>query len=228
MPDAPLYIMPSVYSSKPISLHRLNDLLCRVRAGASLYISLGDTLFRRITELTGLTIESRERGRAEQIELDGERFGLQSGYRYNIESIADSCTPLAHGEDGRPVYTVNRYGDGKIYFSLYPLEAIIADRPSSFTDSAPDYAGFYRKFAADALSVSPRAYQSDCREVLTTEHIIDSSRRVVVMINYSSRPKTITAAGINGYKPVRVLRGERDGDGIAVPANDAAIIEFAL
>ena len=48
------------------------------------------------------------------------------------------------------------------------------------------------------------------------------------MINYSSRPKTITAAGINGYKPVRVLRGERDGDGIAVPANDAAIVEFAL
>ncbi|HIX93440.1 MAG TPA: hypothetical protein H9681_11255 [Firmicutes bacterium] len=228
LPDAPLYIMPSVYSSKPISLHRLNDLLCRVRSGASLYISLGDTLFRRITELTGLTIESRERGRAERIELDGEYFTLQSGYRYNIESVADTCTPLAHGEDGRPVYTVNRYGDGKIYFSLYPLEAIIADRPSSFTDSAPDYAGFYRKFAADALSVSPRAYQSDCREVLMTEHIIDSSRRVVVMINYSSRPKTITAAGINGYKPVRVLRGERDGDGIAVPANDAAIVEFAL
>ena len=228
LPDAPLYIMPSVYSSKPISLHRLNDLLCRVRAGASLYISLGDTLFRRITELTGLTIESRERGRAERIELDGERFGLQSGYRYNIESIADSCEPLAFGEDGRPVFVRNRYGSGWVYFLLYPLEAIIADRPSSFTDSAPDYAGFYRKFAADALSVSPRAYQSDCREVLTTEHIIDSSRRVVVMINYSSRPKTITAAGINGYKPVRVLRGERDGDGIAVPANDAAIVEFAL
>ena len=170
-------------------------------------------------------------GRIEKVEFDGESFLLQSGYRYNIESVADSCTPLAYGEDGRPVFVCNNYGNGRIYFMLYPLEAIIADRPSAFAEGSPDYGKFYRKLAEALYSENDtdlRAYESDCRSLYTTEHIVGEGRRVVVMINYSNKPVTVRSGGISGYKLKRILRGQLSDGKIEIAANDAAVAEYEL
>lgn len=187
LPDSDLYILPSVYSNQPILLHRLNELLEKVKNGASLYLSLGDTLFRRIPELTGLTVASRERGRVEKINLDGNIFDLGGTFKYNIESVADSCEVLATGEDGRPVFVKNKYGKGHIYFLTFALEWLISDRPGIFKDeNCAPYYKFYEKFAAD---VNTRFTKSNNPCVLTTEHMINDSERIVIAINYSSDDK---------------------------------------
>lgn len=218
LPDAKLYILPSVFSSKPIFLHRLNELLEKVKNGASLYFSLGNTLFRRIPELTGLTIASREQGGQEKVTLDGEEFMLGGNYRYNIESIADTCEVLATGEDGRPVFVKNRYGKGYIYFLTFPLEMQLSERHGCFADDAKPYFRFYEKFAADASSA--RAVRSLSRSVLTTEHIIGENRRLIIALNYSDSDSDAGFELSDGWKLVKYHRG-----GKAVPAHDAVIFE---
>ena len=114
---------------------------------------------------------------------------------------------------------------------LYPLEAIIADRPSAFAEGSPDYGKFYRKLA-DALysenDTDLRAYESDCRSLCTTEHIVGEGRRVVVMINYSNKPVTVRSGGISGYKLKRILRGQLSDGKIEIAANDAAVAKYEL
>ncbi len=225
LPDAKLYILPSVYSSKPMFLHRLNELLDRVREGASLYFSLGDTLFRRIPELTGLTIASRERGFNETITLGSHTFTLGSTYRYNIESVADTCEVLARGGDGRPVYVCNRYGKGKIYFLTFPLEVLISDRPGIFkSENCTPYYEFYKAFAGDA---DERVSVGGNPCVLTTEHIVGENRRIIVAVNYADSDKEAKLTLRGGWKLDKIVRGAKDADGaLIVGANDAAVLEI--
>lgn len=218
LPDSKLYILPSVFSGKPIFLHRLNELLDKVRAGASLYFSLGDTLFRRLPELTGLTIAAREHGGQERISLGKDTFTLGGNYRYDVESVADSCTVLAYGEDGRPVFVRNSYGKGNIYFLTFPLEWQISDRPGIFKDeTCAPYYRFYEKFAADA---DTRAVKSLNPCVLTTEHILADNRRLIIAINYSGADKQLNIELRNGWKITRRLVGNE-----VVKAHDAVIFE---
>ncbi len=220
LPDSKLYIFPSVVSSKPIFLHRLNELLEKVKNGASLYISLGDTLIRRLPELTGLTIASRERGSDESVTLRGEKFILCGRFRYNIESVAETCKILATGEDGRPVFVKNQYGIGHIYFLTFPLESLIADRAGIFKDeNSTPYYHFYEEFAKDA---DDRAVKSSSPLVLTTEHILDNNRRLIIAINYSDADSKPTFVLRDSWKLVKYHRGDE-----IVKAHDAVIFEVA-
>lgn len=220
LPDAKLYILPSIYSSKPIFLHRLNELLERVRNGASLYFSLGDTLFRRLPELTGLTIASRERGGAEDVTLrqkdETYTFHIGGGFRYNIESVADTCSILATGEDGRPMFVKNQYGKGHIYFLTFALEWLLSDRPGIFKhENCTPYYRFYETFAAE---VDTRAVKSLHPCVLTTEHPVDETKRLVVVINYADAEKSFTYELRSGWRVTEELYGTA-----SIPAQDAYI-----
>ncbi len=217
LPDAKLYILPSIYSGKPIFLHRLNELLEKVKNGATLYFSLGDTLFRRIPELTGLTIASRERGQIEKIELDGNIYNF-GGFKYNIETVADSCEVLARTEDGRPVFVKNKYGKGNIYFLSFALEWQISDRAGIFkSEDCTPYYKFYEKFAAE---LDTRAVKSLNPCVLTTEHIISENKRVVIAINYADADKKFDFDLRGDWKVTRKLYGSED-----ITAHDAFIFE---
>lgn len=222
MPDAPLYIMPSVDNGQPIFLHRLNELLEKVKAGASLYFSLGDTLFRRIPELTGLTVASREAGENEKIIMDDAEYSISGKWKYNIESVADSCQVLASSEDGNPVFVCNRYGKGKIYFMSQPIEAILASMPGIFGKELPHYAAFYKKLAKDVPS---RVIRIRSSVVLCTEHIVKENHVLTVAINYGNRDITVLFEIKDGWKCVKVYRGKDDGGKVLIPANDAVILE---
>ncbi len=220
LPDAKLYLLPSVFSSKPLFLHRLNELLEKVRAGAVLYISLGNTLFRRLPELSGLTIASREAGSTENVLLGEDSFRFTQQYRYNIESVADTCTVLAACEDGRPVFVKNRYGNGYIYFCTMPIEHLIAEKPGVFkNDTCQPYYRFYQTFAAEASADRAAVSGSAC--VLLTEHVLDEDRRLVIGVNYSNHDITHGITLRNGWQFVRYYYG---GDTAA--ANDGVVMEI--
>ncbi|MDY3304641.1 MAG: hypothetical protein SOW78_10290, partial [Clostridia bacterium] len=99
LPDADLYLMPSVTAYHPIFLRRLNELLEKVREGATLYLST-DQLFRRIPELTGLTVSGRERDGSVKVKLNETEFEFHDALKYRVESVADTCEVLAETADG--------------------------------------------------------------------------------------------------------------------------------
>lgn len=224
LPDAKLYILPSVESGKPMFLHRLNALLERVRNGAVLYFSLDSTLFRRLPELTGVTVAARSAGGTMKITLDGTEFTFGCPWRYEAESIADTCTVLAENQYGDPVFVCNSYGKGKIYFLSFPLESILAGMPHAFTAEALPYRRFYETFSSAA---DDRACVSRHPSVLLTEHPISEHRRLVVAVNYDAKPQTAQLVLRDGWQVREVLRGELDGAGmLSVGASDAGILEL--
>ncbi len=221
LPDAKLYIWPSIFSAKPMFHHRMKELLEKIRAGATLYFSLGDTLFRRLPELTGLTIASREAGYTENVTLGEDQFSFPLHYRYNIEDVADTCEVLATGADGRPVFVKNRYGDGNIYFCAFPLEHFISERPGVFkNDKCKPYYRFYEAFAAEASADRAAVSHSLC--VLLTEHSLCDNRRLVIAVNYSDHDVGPGITLKDGWKITKTYHG-----GETIAANDAAVFEIA-
>ncbi|NLE13352.1 MAG: hypothetical protein GX628_06705 [Clostridiales bacterium] len=222
LPDSQLYIMPSVVTSKPIFLHRLNELLEKVREGAALYFSLGSTLFRRLPELTGLTVESREAGGPEEITLGSDKFTLGGGMRYNIEAIADTCEVLAAAPDGRPVFVRNRYGKGSIYFLTFPMELQLADKAGIFRDAdKPPYYRFYEVFAK---AVDDRAARSSHPCVLTTEHPLSDGKRIITAVNYSGETIDAPLALREGWAPCDIARGGYAGGNMKITPHDALVM----
>ena len=222
LPDSDLYIMPSIVTSKPIFHHRLNELLERVRNGATLYFSMGGTLFRRFPELTGLKVASREKGTTDHIKFGDETFDIGDSTILNIESIADSCEVLATAKGNRPVYVRNSYGKGWIYFLAIPLELQLTDTPNAFRDekSAPYYR-FYESFAT--VAASKRAVKSTNPMVLTTEHPLPGNKRIVVAVNYSDKCVK-SELKLQEAKIILAYRGNLDGSTLSIPANDAAVL----
>ncbi len=220
LPDAKLYIWPSIFSPKPMFHHRLNELLEKVREGATLYFSLGNTMFRRLPELTGLTIASREAGYTEEITLGEDTFSFPLHFRYNIESVADTCEVLATGADGRPVFVKNQYGKGSIYFCAIPIEHLISERPGVFkNDNCKPYWRFYETFAGEASADRAAVSHSLC--VLLTEHPLSENRRLVIAVNYSDHDIDPGITLRNGWRLVKYHHG-----GETVSANDGAVLEI--
>jgi hypothetical protein len=152
------------------------------------------------------------------IELDDEKFLLNIGRRYEIEEIADTCTVLAKGADGRPVFVQNAYGEGKIFFSLIPLERILSDRAGAFKPHAAPYWKFYKPFAA---LVDRRAVESPNKAIFTTEHILGDNRRAVVAINFANSEQPFVHELRDGWRVSKLHHGEIG----SIPANDAVVFE---
>jgi len=224
MPESKLYIMPSVEVNKPMFLHRLNELLEQVKSGASFYFSMGDTLFRRIPELTGLTIESREEVESIIVtDKNGKEWKIPSKWRYNIEEVADSCEVLAKDEKGNPVFVCNHYGKGKIFFLTFPLEEIVSRIPAVFKEDAPNYADFYAPLYQE---VGDRILKTNEKEVLTTEHLISENHALICVINYSNIDKNLPISVSNGWKIINTFRGNIQDNTLCIPACDGIILEL--
>ena len=139
IPDADLYIMPSIDTNRPITKDRLNELLEKVKNGATLYMSIGKGLFRNIPEMTGVTFSEKEGFTSfENIKIGDETISLKADYDYVVESC--SAEIIAETESGRPVFFKNKFGKGYIYFSIIPVEKCLLQRKDVFTDdNGPDY-----------------------------------------------------------------------------------------
>jgi len=218
LPDSDLYIMPSVESTKPIFLRRLNELLERVRKGATLYLSMGNTLFRRLPELSGLTVDSREYGEMRTIIFGEERFRF-SGMKYNVSEVSDTCEVLAYDESKQPVFVRNDYGNGRIYFSLIPFERQLSERAGIFKPNSLPYYKIYDCFAS---SFDHHAIKSSNPVVLATDHYVNSDNCIVVATNYANTDQAWGPIIREGWKIAKYHHGEEG----TVRANDAVVLEL--
>ena len=131
IPDAPLYILPSLHTNQSIPATRLDELLEKVEQGATLYLSLGNALFRRIPEITGVQVGWRACvPTKETLDFAGEKLPLSGPVYYQVES--SQAEILARTEAGAPRFFMRPYGKGKIFFLLLPLEQELVIEAGSF------------------------------------------------------------------------------------------------
>jgi len=220
IPDAPLYILPSLASNQCITARRLDEVLAKVEQGAALYCSLGDCLFRQIPEIMGVQTAWRECVPFDtEICFSGDRLPVHVPVRYTIES-ADADV-LARDTENTPVFFVKKHGRGKLFFMLYPLEADLAARPGVFSSGdVPRYDSVYRTLAKEAGIA--RRVDTDSPFIRATEHRIDDRRSYIVLINYSQYPQAAKLTVADG-RLVPFYGAETENGVLNLRGNDAAI-----
>ena len=184
IPDSPLYILPSVDNyGQAISFHKLKEILSKVKKGASFYISLGNGFFRNTPEYSGMKLAYKEKmTHPEKVNIGGNTLEIMSDFKYTVEECNSEI--LATGEDGRPVFVKNKYGDGYIYFRTLAVEKYLKNRIDIFSDAdSPDYSVWYKELKKEIPD--NRVIETDKPIACVTEHITDSENRYAIIINYS-------------------------------------------
>lgn len=229
IPDAGAYFITGIRSTKPITKSRYNELLEKIKNGASLYLSINGCYFREIPEVAGVTIHSRYQrdNRCETI-LDGEVLPVFSNTTYKIEPT--TAEVLATDEKGNPVFFKNKYGKGYVYFTTLSLETHIKNLPGAFYDEGvPPYELFYKKVMETVPS--KRLINAAHPFIFITEHIIDDNSRYIFAVNHSPDTKSLTLDITDDYT-LSVIWGEelKDNiitlngcDGIIIKATKTAI-----
>ncbi|MEI6502946.1 MAG: cellulase family glycosylhydrolase, partial [Armatimonadota bacterium] len=188
--EAALYLLPSLSGHAMISRRRLQELMAKVAAGATLYISLDSGLPSDFEAITGLEPQTREkRTDFDPIVLQG--LGgepvIPSGGEFKVRFKATRAEALGWENDGNTVFSVAPYGRGHVYFLSVPLEMIATNTPGIFHHAdAPPLWRVYREFSKDATKGRIARKQHPLLGV--TEHPLEDGRMVVVVVNHSPEP----------------------------------------
>lgn len=184
LPESSLYLLPSVSNLRALTRRRELELLERVQAGATLYVSMDDAVLGEIMKMTGLHILGRfERSAPCRFRLGGEEFSIASSIRHDLR--AGSATVLAE-EDGMPVFSVAPCGRGKVFFLSAPLETFLARTAGAFLEDSAPYWKIYERIAQDICG--DRHIHKSAPNIGITEHALENGALVAVLTNLASHP----------------------------------------
>lgn len=184
LPEASLYLLPSVKGRAGLNRTRERELWARVEAGATLYVSLDDGGLGEFHRHSGLVLEGRApRVGAATFGFAGHDFSVRPPVRHTF-TLGEGIEVLAAEADGTPVFTRARHGRGVVYSLLFPLETALANEAEAFMPGRMQ--PFWMLYAAFARSVlDARIVGKTSPWVGITEHRADDGEVVVVATNYA-------------------------------------------
>lgn len=181
LPDAEIYIIPSLHSSNAFSSEYIKNLMLKVENGATLYISLGCGFPRNLTDDFGFKIKSRTQADRTDTMLIGEdTLPLYQIAFYDTEPI--TAESLAVNSSGKDVFFKSKYGKGTVMVLMYPAETYLYKINNAY-EAHP-----YYKIYDEIRKTVPSEKVIDCdnRMIGITEHPVSDKVRTVVITNYGS------------------------------------------
>jgi len=177
--DAEVYFVPTATRRAGFSTGKWHELLERVRAGATLYLALDDTILDGLEAVTGCGVVSRKWTQdVGQYDFGDFRVALPRTNRYLM--TAYGAEVLATEADGNPVFFRHRYGQGTVYTLAFPLERNVIDTTDAFqTDAWKIFREVWQP---------PRVVRSTNQFLMITEHYFDDTHLAVVLVNNQPRP----------------------------------------
>jgi hypothetical protein len=210
LPDADFYMLPSVTGVFGVAKQRWEQLLDKVRAGATLYVSSNDGYMLNFSELTGLTVESRCRRSSDAevvMNAEGESVKVVIPSQFKLDFRNDRAEILAAEPDGNPVFTRSSYGEGTVFFSALPLELAMSQQTG--VSYKPEQFPFYRFYEViSAKAREGRTLASGNPQVGITEHEENEGQRIAIAINYSPDAKELQMKVSEGWQLSAVLYGQ--------------------
>lgn len=233
LPDSALYLLPSISGHGALRGHEMDELLDRVDAGATLYVSASDLVVTALAERTGMAVvrrSSRSQAARFRTAYTGEAvLTCDTPVRYEMESRGAQV--LGREVDGNPCLSRVDHGAGRVYLSTLPLESSAVARAGAFHDaSAPPLWRIYAGIAAERLAA--RALTKDDPRLGLTEHAMSTGDRVAVLVNYSPRAGAFSLTLGGGWRLDKELWGSvtalEGGRLVAeLAGNDAAVIRLS-
>ena len=226
LPESPVYLLPCLSGVNPVLRHRWVELLARVEAGATLFVSLDDALLADIEPVFGVAVTARQhRAQAGEFTFDGSVLPVPGGYRLKLQPTR--AVVHARETDGSPAFVECAYGKGHIFLLPLALEATLAHTPAALSGGA--YSEAWRLYAkVFAAAPSRRVWYKTNVEVGVTEHPQDEKNRLIILINHADRDLVEPVRLAPGWRLVKLLRGTGSPDaGINLPLADAALLQIA-
>lgn len=226
LPEAPLYLLPSLKGTDPFRKDYWFQLLAKVKAGATLYLSLDDAYLPTFNEPLGVAVSTNSQRRGPvrfAARLLGDSLTFRAASERKLVLDPGQAAVLAKEADGNPVFLQAAYGKGRIYLLTFPLEQNLTTLTGAFDPGQPAYANIYREIAAPQLAT--RVLTQANPHIGVTEHTVSATEKVVVLINYS--PTALTAAAVvrAGWQIVGSLYGPPPaGTALVLPPNDALVL----
>lgn len=197
LPEAPVYLVPSLEGTASLTRRMQCALTERVRAGAKLYLSMNGPLLSPFAELTGVRVLTRmHRPSAPKVTLDGETFPLFSDYLLELEAL--DAEVLARGDHGEILFTRRALDKGTVYALFAPIEKTMATVPGAV--DSEDALPCWRFYRAMNLRNPRRVAEIDLPTVGLTEHVADDGARILVAVNYEPFPQTARLTLKDGWR----------------------------
>ncbi len=179
LPNAQVYMLPSITGTSVMPKERYRDLLERVHNGATLYISQDGANLIGFEALTGNRIVDTESSvYSSEIELNGFHIPYRSKSHSLIEQI--EAEPIQTSQ-----ITKHMYGSGMVYYVNFPVEAMLIDgRRTLDTPVCEIYKEIFR------TQIEQHPVRCRNRDVAITYHWKDE-RLFVVVVNHSEQKQEI-------------------------------------
>lgn len=226
LPESDVYLLPGLTGDSAIFRHQMQTLTERVKAGATLYLSLNDALLSPFAELTGVKVKTRGRRQsADVVTLNGTTFSLRSPIKHIFQTVG--ARVLAQAQDGNPALTEFRLGQGRVIFCAYPIELDAATLPGVV--SGENAVPYYRFYEAMGLGSSRKLATVESPELGLTEHILDENHRLVLVLNHTPRQITDVVKLKHGRLLRQIpfhggsVRQEEKGFRVEIPENTGII-----
>jgi hypothetical protein len=226
--DAPLYILPSIKGLTLINRKDWLGILDKVKEGAILYVSFDQGFLSHFLEPAGIEVVTSQ-NRNEPVNFISndssiKPFSMNAGRKLNIK--ATTAKVLAHETDGNPLFTVNSYGKGKVYFLDMPMEMNLTNTPGAFTENPAECWKIYQTIAAEIMDKS-RAVQKNDPFVGITEHDLSATEKVIVLVNYSPEDKIVELKIDSDWRVDKALYGDLPAkSSVKLKANDACVLQL--
>ncbi|MEO7765784.1 MAG: hypothetical protein ABIS01_00105, partial [Ferruginibacter sp.] len=224
--DAPLYLLPSLKGIDPFYKDYWFKLLDKVKAGATLYISLDDAYLPTFTGPLGigLSVNIKRRQKLSFISKlldDSLNFQTTAERKYGIDPMQN--TVLAKEADGNPVFLKSAHGKGFIYLLTFPLESNLSTLTGAFDQGQPAYANIYKEIGRPFIN--ERVLTQNNSFIGVTEHPLGNNEKLVILINYSTQDITVEPAVKDGWKIAKSIYGVYGSEkSLTIKANDALVI----
>ena len=230
LPDSKFYILPSGKGWGTYSRKTWDELVGRVKNGATLLVSRGfETGYIDWPEITGLEQTTYHKWRKESFEFEGRKMSFSDSYTAEQKPI--DCEVQAKDSSGNVVVSLKRLGKGKVIVVNFALEKCIIEQESEVVDN-----GFSNElwriyaYAAREAGVK-RCVTKDDPRLVVTEHPRkdggEGARRptIVVAVNTHDTPVEcpVKVHGTVG----RVWNGTYKDGTLSIRENDGCIFEVA-
>ncbi len=215
LPDAPVYLLPSVKGDRVMPLNRYQQLKEKVEQGADVFLSLDDCFLSEFETFTGLKIiDSYEARRTITAQWDGAPLTLTTARTFI--TCPTSARVLLSDQDGYPLFAVNQYGKGRVFTLLAPMEDGLLDRHDAL--SGNEHLLYHQVMQAH---ISPRPLTVENAQPAITYHY-EGKNAYVVMLNHNDQEIHPLVQIGDGYEICQIYYGDLN----TIPPFDACVVKL--
>lgn len=211
--DASSYLLPSLSGFMGPSARLLDKLKEKVINGCDLMITYNDGFLTGFEELTGLEIQSRRSVLTEDsVCYNSQEYIMETKTKLFMKAI--SAQILADDHLGEIGFSKNKYGNGNVYFLMYPVEMNCLKRETEEIEYS-----FYK-----ILNRNPKKVVVFNNPMIgVTEHFISDTQKFVIAINHANEDLEFLFDLRNEYFVSNFLYGDTK----MIKQHDAAVFEIS-